>query len=61
MSNSQTLELPLSLHWLNAPASSLHAQRGRVVALAFVNPASAWCWQRLRDLAQLHTRYPGRL
>ena len=54
-------ELPKSLQWLNAPASSLHEQRGRVVALVFVNAASAWSWQRLRDVAQLHTRYPGRL
>jgi len=61
MSSMPAPELPPGLHWLNAPASSLHDQRGRVVALAFVNAGSAWCWQRLRDLAQLHTRYPGRL
>ncbi|RZA31835.1 MAG: redoxin domain-containing protein [Lysobacteraceae bacterium] len=54
-------ELPKSLEWLNAPATSLHEQRGRVVVLVFVNAASAWCWQRLRDVAQLQTRYPGRL
>ncbi|RYZ71736.1 MAG: redoxin domain-containing protein [Lysobacteraceae bacterium] len=54
-------ELPKSLEWLNAPATSLHEQRGRVVVLVFVNAASAWCWQRLRDAAQLQTRYPGRL
>ena len=54
-------EFPDSLQWLNAPAIPLHEQRGRVVALAFVNAASAWSWQRLRDLAQLQTRYPGRL
>ena len=54
-------EFPDTLQWLNAPATSLHEQRGRVVALVFVNAASAWCWQRMRDLAQLHTRYPGRL
>lgn len=53
--------LPASLQWLNAEPSSLHDQRGRVVALVFVNAASAWSWQRLRDVAQLHTRYPGRL
>ena len=53
--------LPASLQWLNAEPSSLHEQRGRVVALVFVNAASAWSWQRLRDVAQLHTRYPGRL
>ena len=55
------LELPEGLTWLNAPASSLHGQRGRVVALAFVNAASAWSWQVLRDLAQWQVRYPGRL
>ena len=53
--------LPASLQWLNAEPSSLHEQRGRVVALVFVNAASAWSWQRLRDVAQLLTRYPGRL
>ena len=61
MSAAPTPELPASLQWLNAPASSLREQRGRVVALVFVNAASAWSWQRLRDVAQLHTRYPGRL
>lgn len=61
MDIATALELPKTLQWLNTPASSLHEQRGRVVALAFVNAASAWSWQRLRDLAQLHTRYPGRL
>ncbi|MDR6840515.1 hypothetical protein [Pseudoxanthomonas sacheonensis] len=61
MSTTPAPELPKSLQWLNAPSSSLHEQRGRVVALAFVNAASAWSWQRLRDLAQLQTRYPGRL
>ncbi len=53
--------LPDTLQWLNAPATTLHEQRGRVVALVFVNAASAWSWQRLRDVAQLQTRYPGRL
>ena len=53
--------LPDALQWLNAPATTLHEQRGRVVALVFVNAASAWSWQRLRDVAQLQTRYPGRL
>ncbi len=61
MSAAPAPELPASLQWLNAPASSLREQRGRVVALVFVNAASAWSWQRLRDVAQLHTRYPGRL
>ncbi|MET0655527.1 MAG: hypothetical protein ABWY94_08155 [Pseudoxanthomonas sp.] len=61
MSSDPAPELPNSLRWLNAPPSSLHEQRGRVVALAFVNSASAWSWQRLRDLASLHARYPGRL
>ena len=52
MSIAPTLELPRSLQWLNAPPSSLHEQRGRVVALVFVNAGSAWSWQRLRDVAQ---------
>ena len=54
-------ELPRSLQWLNAPATTLHEQRGRIVALAFVNGASAWCAQRLNDLAVLQARYLGRL
>lgn len=54
-------ELPRGLQWLNAPATSLHDQRGRIVALAFVNAASAWCGQRLSELASLQARHPGRL
>ncbi len=54
-------ELPRALHWLNAPATTLYEQRGRIVALAFVNSASAWCAQRLNDLAVLQARYLGRL
>ncbi len=54
-------ELPHGLQWLNAPATSLHDQRGRIVALAFVNAASAWCGQRLSELTSLQSRYPGRL
>ena len=61
MSNDPAPALPASLQWLNSPVSSLHEQRGRVVALVFVNAGSAWSWQRLRDVAQLQTRYPGRL
>ena len=49
-------ELPRSLQWLNAPATTLHEQRGRIVALAFVNGASAWCAQRLNDLAVLQAK-----
>ena len=44
-------ELPRGLQWLNAPATTLHEQRGRIVALAFVNSASAWCAQRLARYA----------
>ena len=54
-------ELPRGLQWLNAPATTLYEQRGRIVALAFVNGASAWCAQRLNDLALLQARYLGRL
>lgn len=54
-------ELPPGLPWLNAPSGSLHEQRGRIVALAFVNAASAWCGQRLAELAVLQARYLGRL
>ncbi len=61
MNSVSAPEFPESLQWLNAAPTSLSEQRGRVVALIFVNAASAWSWQRLRDVAQLHTRYPGRL
>lgn len=61
MSDNLVPPLPDSLRWLNAPASSLHDQRGKVVALVFVNAASAWCWHRLRELALLQARFPGRL
>ena len=54
-------ELPQGLPWLNAPSGSLHEQRGRIVALAFVNAASTWCGQRLNDLAVLQARHVGRL
>ncbi len=61
MSNPSAPEFPESLLWLNAAPTSLREKRGRVVALVFVNAASAWSWQRLRDVTQLQTRYPGRL
>lgn len=61
MSSPPAPEFPPSLEWLNAAPTSLREQRGRVVALVFVNAASAWSWQRLADLTLLHTRYPGRL
>ncbi|HZF97111.1 MAG TPA: hypothetical protein VEY92_02500 [Pseudoxanthomonas sp.] len=61
MNSLSTPELPANLQWLNRPAGVPPDQRGRVVALAFVNGASAWSWQRLSDLGALHARYPGRL
>lgn len=61
MTVTQAPELHRALHWLNAPATTLHEQRGRIVALAFVNGASAWCAQRLNDLAVLQARYLGRM
>ena len=54
-------ELPGGLEWLNAPAASLHELHGRPVVLAFVNAASAWCAQRLAELAQWQARNPGRI
>lgn len=60
--NAATLqELPAGLDWLNATPASLHELRGRPVVLAFVNAASAWCTQRLQELAQWQARNPGRL
>ncbi len=54
-------ELPAGLAWLNATEGTLYEQRGRIVALAFVNPGSAWCAQRLAELALLQARHAGRL
>ena len=54
-------ELPESLEWLNCAGGSLREQRGRVVALAFVNGASLWCRQRLLELEQWRVRHAGRL
>ena len=60
--NAATLQdLPRELPWLNAQAASLHELRGRPVVLAFVNAASAWCAQRLAELAQWQARNPGRI
>lgn len=60
--NAATLqELPAGLDWLNATPASLNDLRGRPVVLAFVNAASAWCTQRLQELANWQARNPGRL
>ncbi|MET1023884.1 MAG: redoxin domain-containing protein [Pseudoxanthomonas sp.] len=54
-------DFPHGLHWLNAAPIALRALEGSAVALAFVDPASSWCMQRLADLAPLQRRYSGRL
>jgi sugar lactone lactonase YvrE len=54
-------DFPHGLHWLNAAPIALRSLEGSAVALAFVDPASAWCMQRLADLALLQRRYAGRL
>lgn len=54
-------DFPHGLRWLNAVPTELRSLQGRAVALAFVDPASAWCMQRLADLAVLERRYRGRL
>jgi sugar lactone lactonase YvrE len=54
-------DFPHGLHWLNAAPVALRALEGSAVALAFVDPASSWCMQRLADLAPLQRRYSGRL
>ncbi|KAF1684960.1 hypothetical protein B1992_13645 [Pseudoxanthomonas broegbernensis] len=61
MSTATLQELPTGLNWLNAPPAPLHELRGRPVALAFVNAASAWCAQRLAELALWQARNPGRV
>jgi hypothetical protein len=60
--NAQTApEFPEVPTWLNARPSTLQEHRGRALALAFVNPGSVWCAQRLTELAQWQARNPGRL
>lgn len=55
-------EFPASLQWLNlAEPLRMTQLRGRVIALTFVNPASAWCQQRLNDLSLLRRRHPDHL
>ena len=62
MDKSPAPEFPASLEWLNLAKPLRMAQlRGRVTALAFVNAGSAWCQQRLADLATLRKRYGDHL
>lgn len=62
MDKSPAPEFPASLEWLNLAKPLRMAQlRGRVTALAFVNAGSAWCQQRLTDLATLRKRYGDHL
>jgi sugar lactone lactonase YvrE len=52
-------EFPSGLQWLNlAEPLRMSQLRGRITALAFVNAGSAWCQQRLNDLATLRRRHP---
>ena len=55
-------EFPPTVEWLNTTEPVRMAQlRGKVCALAFVNAGSAWCQQRLVDLANLRARHGDRL
>ncbi|HRN62681.1 MAG TPA: redoxin domain-containing protein [Luteimonas sp.] len=55
-------EFPASVEWLNLMTPLRMAQlRGKVCALAFVNAGSAWCQQRLADLARLRARHGDRV
>lgn len=54
-------DFPHGLLWLNAAPTALQSLRGSAVALAFVDPASSWCLQRLADLALLQRRFGARL
>ncbi|MCR6661681.1 MAG: redoxin family protein [Luteimonas sp.] len=55
-------EFPSNLEWVNLLAPLRMSQlRGKVCALAFVNAGSAWCQQRLNDLAHLRARHGDRL
>ncbi|WP_242107366.1 redoxin domain-containing protein [Luteimonas aquatica] len=62
MSAAIAPEFPGHLEWLNLAQPLRMAQlRGKVCALAFVNAGSAWCQQRLGDLANLRLRHGDRL
>jgi len=52
-------DLPEFATWLNGPAATLVELRGRPLALVFVNAASAWCAQRLVDIAHAQSRDPA--
>lgn len=55
-------DFPATLEWLNLAKPLRMAQlRGRITALAFVNAGSAWCLQRLNDLATLRKRHADHL
>lgn len=55
-------EFPASVEWLNLPEPLRMAQlRGRLSALVFVNAGSAWCQQRLSDLAILRKRHSDQM
>lgn len=55
-------EFPASVEWLNLPEPLRMAQlRGRITALVFVNAGSAWCQQRLSDLAILRKRHSDQM
>ena len=60
MNVTQTvLELPASVRWLTPGVTSLADYQGRPLVMAFVNPASDWCQQRLLDLERWQRRNPG--
>lgn len=54
-------DFPHDLQWLNAAPTAIQSLRGCAVALAFVDPASTWCMQRLADLATAQRRFGARL
>lgn len=58
MDTTPAPEFPASLEWLNlAKPLRMTQLRGKITALAFVNAGSAWCQQRLADLATLRKRH----
>jgi hypothetical protein len=50
-------ELSAGLEWINAPATALAQQRGRVVLLGFWHAASAYCHNLLEDLRFLQGKH----
>lgn len=61
MSETQVIEFPNSLEWLNAPPQTLAQARGRIALVAVVSPGSAWCQNVIEQVRRLQGRHPEKL